>query len=157
MRSGSGPKTRKISAAKAGVDETFEFNKSIEPRGGTSARMQIKQNKKGSLSIKIFQDKNNDGNVSKRELIYKGAGQKIPSDDSILNFTGTIHLKKQMHMCDWLAQTKRPAEVCTMEYIPTIYDCKLFTDAGETFRFNGVGDFKSDLVEISPNGSPLDS
>ena len=151
MRSGTGPKTRKITAAKAGVDETFEFNKSIAPRGGTSARMQIKQNNKGSLSIKIFQDKNNNGNVSRRELIYKGISQKDSSDDRILNFNGKIHLNKQMHMCDWLAQTKRPAEVCTLEYIPTIYDCKLITEEGETFSFNGVGNYKSDLIQINPN------
>ena len=155
MRSGTGPKTRKIKAATASVDGTFEFNKSIVPLGGNSARMQIKQNKKGFLSIKIFQDKNDNGNVSRRELIYKGICQKNPSDDSILNFNGKIHLNKQMHMCDWLAQTKRPAEVCTLEYIPIIYDCKLITDTGETFRFNGVGDFKSELIEISPNDFTL--
>ena len=157
MRSGTGPKIRKIKAAKAGVDETFEFNKSIVPRGGTSARMQIKQNNKGSLLIKIFQDKNNNENVSRRELIYKGISQKDSSDDRILNFNGKIHLSKQMHMCEWLAQTKRPAEVCTLEYIPTIYDCRIITDAGETFNFNGVGDFKSDLIEISPNDFPLNA
>ena len=155
MRFGSGAKTRKIVATKASVSETFEFNKSIVPRGGTSARMKIKQNKKKFLSIKIFQDSNDNGSFSRRELIYKGISQTNPSDDSILNFNGKIHLNKQMHMCDWLAQTKRPAEACTMEYIPVIYECKLITDAGETFRFNGVGAFESNFIEISPNDSPL--
>ena len=157
MRFGSGPKTRKIVAAKASVSETFEFNKSILPRGGTSARMQIKQNKKGSLSIKLFQDNNDNGTFSRRELIYKGTSQSNPSDDSVLNFNGKIHLSKQMHMCEWLAQTNRPAEACTAEYIPVIYECKLITDTGETFRFNGVGDFKSGLIEISPNEFPLNA
>ena len=151
MRSGTGSKTRRIKTATASVDGTFEFNKSIMPLGGNSARMQISQNQKGYLKIRIFQDKNNNGTISKKELIYNGISQKKSFDDSILNFNGKIHLKKRMHMCDWMAQTKRPAEICTMEYIPTIYDCKLITDAGETFRFNGVGDFKSDLIQISPN------
>ena len=42
-----------------------------------------------------------------------------------------------------------------MEYIPVIYECKLITDAGETFSFNGVGAFESNFIEISPNDSPL--
>ena len=146
MRFGSGPKTRKIVAAKASVSETFEFNKSITPRGGTSALMRMKQNKKGYLSIKIFQDKNNNGTVSKKELIYNGVNQEKSSDDNILNFNGKIHLKKQMHMCEWLSQTKRPAEICTAEYIPTIYDCLLTTDDGERLNFIGVGDFKTDFI-----------
>ena len=97
MRAGTGSKTRRIKAATASVDGTFEFNKSIVPLGGNSARMQIKQNKKGYLRIRIFQDKNNNGTISKNELIYDGISQKEPFDDSILNFNGKIHLKKQMH------------------------------------------------------------
>ena len=146
MRSGSGPKIRRIIASKAGVDETFEFNKSITARGGTSALMRMKQNKKGHLSIKIFQDKNNNGTISRNELVYNGISQEKSPDDNILNFNGKINLKKQMHMCDWLAQTKRPAEVCTMEYIPTIYECILTTDEGERLNFIGVGDFKTDFI-----------
>ena len=151
MRSGTGSKTRRIKAATASVDGTFEFNKSIVPLGGNSARMQIKQNKKGYLKIRIFQDKNDNGTISKKELIYNGASQKKPFDDSILNFNGKIHLKKQMHQCDWLADTKRPPDFCTMEYIPTVYNCKLITEEGEIFRFNGVGNYKSDLIQINPN------
>ena len=151
MRAGTGSKTRRIKAATASVDGTFEFNKSIVPLGGNSARMQIKQNKKGYLKIRIFQDKNDNGTISKKELIYNGVSQKKPFDDSILNFNGRIHLKKQMHQCDWLADTKRPPDFCTMEYIPTVYNCKLITEEGEIFRFNGVGDYKSDLIQINPN------
>ena len=151
MRSGSGPKTRRIVAANAGVREIFEFNKSLSPRGGTSARMLMKPSKSGHISIKIYQDKNNNQSISRKELIYHGISQKELPNDNILNFDGRIHLKKQMHMCDWLAQTKRPAEICTMEYIPTVYDCKLTTDEGEKIMFIGVGDFKSELIEFSPN------
>ena len=157
MRFGSGPKTRKIVATKASANETFEFNKSIVAQGGTSARMKIKQNKKGSLLIKIFQDNNNNGTISRRELIYKGISQANPSDDGIFNFNGKIHLKKEMHMCDWLAQTKRPAEACTTEYIPTTYECKLIADTGETFRFNALGDFEGNPIKISPDNSPLNA
>ena len=157
MRGATGPKTRRIKAATASVDGTFEFNKSIVPLGGTAARMLIKQNKKGYLSIRIFQDKNNNGTVSKKELIYNGVSQEKPSDDSILNFNGKIHLKKHMHRCDWLADTKRPPDFCTMEYIPTLYNCKLITEEGEIFRFDGVGDFKSDLIGNNPNNSPLNA
>ena len=146
MRSGTGAKIRRITASKAGVGETFEFNKSITPRGGTTGLMRMKQNKKGYLSIKIFQDKNNNGTVSKKEIIYNGVIQEKSSDDNIVNFNGKIRLKKQMHMCDWLSQTKRPAEICTMEYIPTVYDCLLTTAEGERLNFIGVGDFKTDFI-----------
>ena len=151
MRGGTGSKTRRIKAATASVDGTFEFNKSIVPLGGNSARIQIEQTKKGFFKIRIFQDKNNNGTISKKELIYNGVIQEKPFDDSILNFNGKIHLKKQMHRCDWLADTKRPPDFCTLEYIPTMYNCKLINEQGETFRFNGVGNYKSDLIQINPN------
>ena len=157
MRFGSGLKTRKIVATKASVNETFEFNKPIFAQGGTSARMKMKQNKKGSLIIKIFQDNNNDSTISRKELTYKGISQANPSDDGILNFNGKIHLKKEMHMCNWLAQTKRPAEVCTTEYIPTTFECKLITDTGETFRFNALGDFEGNPIKIYPNDSLINT
>ena len=133
-------------ATKAGVDETFEFNKSITPRGGPSARMHIKQNKKGFLLVKIFQDKNNNGTVSGKELIYNGISKRRSHNESILNFNGKIHLKKQMHMCEWLAQTKRPANICSAEYIPTVYDCKLISSEGDVFKFTGFGDFQTHLI-----------
>ena len=151
MRGGTGSKTRRIKAATASVDGTFEFNKSIVPLGGNSARIQIEQTKKGFFKIRIFQDKNNNGTISKKELIYNGVIQEKPFDDSILNFNGKIHLKKQMHRCDWLADTKRPPDFCTLEYIPTMYNCKLINEQGETFRFNGVGNYKSDLIPVNPN------
>ena len=57
MRGGTGSKTRRIKAATASVDGTFEFNKSIVPLGGNSARIQIEQTKKAFLKSESFKTK----------------------------------------------------------------------------------------------------
>ena len=78
MRGGTGSKTRKIQAASANTADLFDFNKSIVPHGSTLSKIKFKQRRNGTYIVKIFQDTNNNGRVSKKELIYKGESrQKI--------------------------------------------------------------------------------
>ena len=48
-------------------------------------------------------------------------------------------------MCEWVT-AKFPDELiaCTMEYIPTTYNCVLKDYEGEQFNFDGIGDFATD-------------
>ena len=108
-----GSKTRKIKSNVATTDSPFEFNQSITPHGGTTARLKIKEDDDGYHQIRIFQDTNKDGKASREELIY----------------ASSIKLSKTMHRCDWPLQ-KNPGDVagCTMEYIPTTFACQLISN-----------------------------
>ena len=147
MRGATGSKTRKIHAISANNSDLFDFNKSIVPRGGTLSKIKFGQRRNGSYFIKIFQDTNDDGRVSKRELIYKGKSRDGLENDILTNFSGQIRLKKNMHMCEWMA-AKFPGDLiyCTMEYIPTTYSCLLIDSDGASFKFNGISSFASDNV-----------
>lgn len=72
MKGAIGSKTRSIKSTSVLVDELFEFNKSIVPHGGRVSKLKLRHRKNGSYVIILFQDVNNDGRVSKKELIYKG-------------------------------------------------------------------------------------
>lgn len=144
MKSGSGPKTRRITADNATSSRLFEFNKSISPHGGTLSRISTSLNKEGYGIVKIFQDSNDNGKVERKELIYKGKSRTPFSDDELTDFSGRIKLKKTMHMCDWLSM-KFPNEktiLCTMELIPTTYACSLIDQNGDRYKFDGIGNFK---------------
>ena len=145
MRVGTGSKKRKIKAVSANVNDLFDFNKSIVPHGGTSSKIKLKQRRNGTYVVKIIQDTNNDGRVSKKELIYKGESSHDLERDILTNFEGEIRLRKNMHRCEWVT-AKFPDELiaCTMEYIPTTYNCLLKDDEGERFNFEGIGDFATD-------------
>ena len=141
-KSASGEKKRKIKAKDISINSSFEFNKSITPHGGTEASMFVSLSKKGLAQIKLFQDLNDDGIVSKNELIYKGKSSRILYRDELLNFTGDIKLTKSMHKCEWIT-AKYPDEMimCTREYIPTIYNIVLTSSSGERFVMDGMGEF----------------
>ena len=145
MRGGTGNKTRKITAVSANVTDLFDFNKSIVPHGGTSSKIKLKQRRNGTYVVKIFQDTNNNGRVSKKELIYKGESRQKIEGDILTNFDGEIRLKKNMHRCEWMA-AKFPDDLvfCTMEYIPTTYHCVLIGNEGAYFKFDGIGDFATE-------------
>ncbi len=145
MRGATGSKTRKMQAESANDTDLFDFNKSIVPHGGTLSKIKFKQRRDGKHVIKIFQDTNNDGRVSKQELIYKGESRNEMEGDVLTNFDGEIRLKKNMHKCEWVA-AKFPDDLvfCTMEYIPTTYHCILIDNEGARFKFDGIGDFASE-------------
>ena len=150
MRSGTGSKTRRIKASSANVTDLFDFNKSIVPHGGTSSKIKLKQRRNGTYVVKIFQDTNNNGRVSKKELIYEGESRKEMEDDMLTNFDGEIRLKKNVHMCEWMtAKFADELIYCTEEYIPTTYHCVLIDNEGAHFKFDGIGNFaKENLYSI---------
>ena len=113
MKVFTGSKTRKIKSNVATTDSPLEFNQSITPHGGTTARLKIKEDDVGYHQIRLFQDTNKDGKASRKELIY----------------ARSIKLSKTMHRCDWQLQ-KNPGDVagCTMEYIPTTFACQLISN-----------------------------
>ena len=127
------------------VNNLFEFNKSIVPHGGRASSLKLRQRKNGSHVIKLFQDVNNDGRVSKNELIYKGLSRVKLEGDNLTNFKGQVRLKKSMHRCEWVS-AKYPKELiaCTREFIPTAYSCLLVNDSGAQFKFDGIAAFASD-------------
>ena len=134
MRVFTGSKTRRIKSNVATTDSPFEFNQSITPHGGTTARLKIKEDDDGYHQIRIFQDTNKDGKASRKELIY----------------AGSIKLSKTMHRCDWQLQ-KNPEDVagCTMEYIPTTFACQLISNEGDSYRLDGIGDQQQDATRLT--------
>ena len=141
----TGSKTRSIKSTSARVDDLFEFNKSIVPHGGKSSTLKLRQRKNGSYVIKLFQDVNNDGRVSKNELIYKGQSRVKLEGDDLTDFKGQVRLEKSMHRCEWIT-AKYPDELiyCTLEYIPTTYSCLLVDHRGARYKFEGIGRFAAD-------------
>ena len=60
----------------------IDFNRSIDPRGGSAGKIAFIPSG-SSTKIKLYQDKDDDGIVSKSELIYKGKILGVVSDDLI--------------------------------------------------------------------------
>ena len=136
-------KTRTIRAFVEDQSELFEFNKSISPHGGTLGKIKLSRTKNDFIKIKIYQDLNKDLVVSRSEVIFKGKTSVRGSFDDLLNFSGRLKLKKQMHDCFWKLQ-KNPDKplACTLDYVPTLYWCTLVDSTGlEAFDFDGVGKF----------------
>ena len=147
MTVATGPKVRKIKAIDVKDMNSFEFNKSINPRGGVAGRMDLSSTGQGHRLIKIFQDLNNDGKVAKKELIYKGKCKQEFSKDELVDFNGNVKLRKEMHMCNWMMM-KKPTKLtgCTREFIPTTFDLSLITSNDDTYRFEPVGTFSDSSV-----------
>ena len=136
-------KIRTIRAFIEDQAELFEFNKSISPRGGTLGKIKLSRTKNDIFKIKIYQDLNKDLVVSKSEVIFKGKTSVRGSSDNLINFSGRLKLKKQMHNCFWKLQSNPDKPLaCTLDYVPTLYWCTLVDSTGlETFEFDGVGKF----------------
>ena len=112
-------------------DGLIDFNKSINPRGGTEGKLVFAEGNR-STKIKLYQDKNEDGKFSKKELLYKGRLDDVEYD-AILN-VNKVKLQKQMHSCDWqLMKNPDKLIVCTLDFVPTVYDLTLIAESGETW------------------------
>ena len=150
MKVFTGSKTRRIKSNVATTDSPFEFNQSITPHGGTTARLKIKEDDDGYHQIRIFQDTNKDGKASRKELIYAGRIREPVDSDELLNFAGSIKLSKTMHRCDWQLQ-KNPEDVasCTMEYIPTTFACQLISNEGDSYRLDGIDDQQQHATRLT--------
>ena len=143
MRGGTGPKRRVIHAFNANTKQSFSFDRSINPRGGTLAKLDIRTNKKGISRAKVFQDINSDGRVSSKELIFKGKSNTIFDNDELIDFSGSVRLEKRMHKCEWISlKFPRDPLMCTQEYIPTIHELTLVDESLNVFEFGGIGRFK---------------
>ena len=151
MRGGTGAKRRVIRALNANTLQSFSFDRSINPHGGTLAKLKIRVNKKGIARAKLYQDVDFDGRVSSEELIFKGKSNRIHGKDELIDFFGSAHLKKTMHRCQWIS-LKFPGEplVCTKEYIPTIYELTLIDKGFEIYEFGGVGRFNDPFFNDLP-------
>ena len=147
MRGGTGLKRKVIRAFDVKNLVPFSFNRSINPHGGTLAKIKIRTGR-GPGRAKIFQDTNSDGKISRKELIFHGKARETYNKDELINFSGTVRLKKTMHRCDWLSM-KFPDEqlICTREYIPTIYELILVANSGDVYTFSGIGQFENPIFK----------
>jgi len=94
--------------------------------------------------VKLYQDLNDDGLITRKEMIYKGKTRNQIDDDKLLNFFGDIKLSKTMHKCDWLLLKNSNANIaCTREFIPTVYDLTLVAESGDNYSLEAVGRFAS--------------
>jgi len=146
MRGATGAKTRRLAAREFDSLRSFHFNKSIHPRGGTLSRARFRSGKKYTI-VKLFQDLNNDGKISRKELIYRGRSRSAFTTDELTNFSGTLRLKKTMHRCSWMAM-KFPGEplICTQEYIPDTYRFSVVVPGQERRSFEGLGDYADPML-----------
>lgn len=124
------------------ISGLIDFNKSINPKGGTLGKIVFKPGKRATR-IKLFQDTNEDGIFSKKDLIYKGKIIDTPYDE-ITNVV-KVKLWKQMHQCDWnlmkMPKNYDKTIACTLDYVPTLYRLSLFTDSGQKITPEGTGEF----------------
>ena len=95
MRCGTGVKTRVIRAFDVSALEPFEFNRSINRRGGSLAKIQILTNRKWGSIASIDQDTNSDSKVSCKELICRGKSRNVCTSNELVNFLGTGRPKKK--------------------------------------------------------------
>ena len=135
-------KVRRIKGSQVVEGETFDFNRSIVPNGGTLGRLNIIERNDGSAKIKVFQDINNDGKLSNNEVIYKGMIAGQGSYDELTTFSGKVKLTKEMHACIW-ATAKDPDKLipCTMDYVPTVHELTLLGENGGEWTAEGLGKF----------------
>ena len=150
MAFGTGRKVRTIKAFGVDGENLFEFNRSIDFSGGVAGRMTLSSTKRGHRVVKIYQDLNDDGKVSKKELIYKGKSRQDFDRDELVDFDGDLKLEKSMHMCDWMI-LKNPDKVfgCTLEYIPTSYELTLLASSGDAYSFEAIGRFADPSIWLA--------
>ena len=106
---------------------------------------QIFSKKSGIIKIILYQDLDKNNKITKEDLIFKGKVTDAKHSDELINFVGTIKLKKQMHSCDWEKQ-KQPGEfiACTRDYVPTLHELMLKPDSsGEKIYAEGLGEFRN--------------
>ena len=86
MISGTGSKKRTIKASDIAINSPFSFNKSINPRGGSLSSIFISRTKNDLGMVKLYQDLNDDGLITRKEMIYKGKTGSQINDEKLLNF-----------------------------------------------------------------------
>lgn len=103
----------------------FEFNKSLNYRGGTLGKFKAQTKGEDNVIIKVKQDLNGDGKFSKNELIYKGKIKDVEDTDELINFEGKIKIKKHMHSCYWQTMKGESPIECTLDYVPEYAELSL--------------------------------
>ena len=135
------------------TDWLIDFDKSLDPTGGTMGLLSYKEGRRRTR-IRLYQDKNEDGKFSKRELIYKGKTSEASYDELTYAKEGlikrpTVKLRKQMHSCDWDIMKGKDPIACTMDYVPTVYTLTLKLEGGGKVTPEGVGDFFDHQLMVS--------
>jgi len=135
------------------TDWLIDFDKSLDPTGGTMGLLSYKEGRRRTR-IRLYQDKNEDGKFSKRELIYKGKTSEASYDELTYVKEGlikrpTVKLRKQMHSCTWDALKGNKVEFCTADYVPTVYTLTLKLEGGGKVTPEGVGDFFDHQLMVS--------
>ena len=149
-------KIRTIKATSVFALETFNFNRSIEYQGDSLGLIKLIEKKPGSIKVKVYQDLNNDHEMTKEDLIYKGKIYDVDIPDDLTDFFGTVKLKKQMHNCNWETQ-KNPGKtiICTKDYVPTFTDLRLKSDVtGIKYSFPSYGDDELGNIDLFPQNTP---
>ena len=120
---------------------TFEFNKSLNYKGGKLGQFKMSRLSPDAVRIKIKQDLNDDGNFSKDELIYKGTIEEVKDADALLNFEGKIKILEQMNACRWDSQklsdddAGRPVSCFTLDFVLEYTAVTLKVSGGSTYSF----------------------
>ena len=122
----------------------ISFKKSIGPRGGSEGLITFKEGKR-STKIKLFQDYNEDGIFSKKELIFKGKTSDATYDE--LTNTSKVKFTRQLHSCTWDLMKKNKPISCTLDYVPTAYELTLRTPTGKIVP-EGLGQYEDDRLFI---------
>ena len=159
---------RTIKAKNVELEESFEFNRSIDYKGETLSLLKIKQTKPAYHKVKVFQDLNGDGEFHKDDLIFKGRIIDLcffGCGDHLTNFVGTVRLKKKMHSCEWDKQVQmynydNEDVQCTREYVPTVYELWIRSDESGVRNWAiGTGDYAMpvDCNEHPLYGDPLNN
>lgn len=120
---------------------TFEFNKSLNYKGGKLGQFKMSRLSPDAVRIKIKQDLNDDGKFSKDELIYKGTIEEVKDADALLNFEGKIKILEQMNACRWDSQKLSdddaglPVSCATLDLVLEYTAVTFKTSGGSTYSF----------------------
>lgn len=118
----------------------FEFNKSLDYKGGKIGKFKAYELSPGVVKLKVKEDLNSDGKFSKDELIYKGLIKGIDDVDALINFEGTIKIKKQMNSCNWDLQKLSdddvgiPISCTTLDIVPEYTEMWYKPDSDSVFQ-----------------------
>ena len=126
-------------------DNTINFGKSIGPRGGTEGLI-VFQPSQRATKIRLYQDKNEDGKFSKRDLIFKGKTSDATYDE-LIN-TSRVKFTRQVHSCDWDIMKGNKPIVCTLDFVPTLYTLTLTTPSLGKVVPEGMGNFANSQMMI---------
>ena len=108
----------------ANYSSFFEFNKSINYKGETLSQLKLREKNPGVFKVKVFQDLNGDGVMTKSDLIFKGKIKNVEDTDDLTNFLGTIKLTKKVDVfLRFVASPLRHLQPWTYPLDMYIYPC----------------------------------